>query len=325
MTKTLNYRYGGETHAITLRPYVPFYADKTLTVRSDGQNWYAPLVTNALHMPSDIQINFGGTTYRVGTNPDAVFTSTPAYRASQCTVIAANADFSDDDAYTSLNRIYATQDNSSIVGNINANYIYPAGGDENFFVGGGGVEHYYLHNSSALIVDFGIGTTKRGDGTSLATSSADTSYNPLDTGSYQCGSDQLNIFGTVTGFYLDITTAGSKQTAVVDCAITYSDENDNPQVVLCPNIAKGASKYGSNPTYDTNADAVGSVIVYVDGSTRLVSTAIKAIEFAWDDFPTDLRPKLIRLYQMFNQSGYYSTFGNTESVHQALPDWITSS
>ena len=335
MTKTLNYCYGGESHAITLRPYVPYYSDKCLVVRSDGQNWYAPLIDTAssLLMPSDIKVNFGGTTYRVGTNPDLILNRTRPNAATEATLVADNFDFGIDggdgaEYYTNMTYITATQPNSSIIGSANPNTVTLAGGSENFLAGGFGKDTFVLHDEDALIVDFGIGITKLADGTSLAGSVTDEIYNRFDSGTYLCGNDVLSIYGVVTGIYFDGSANGvNKYYGVVDVAVVYDGH-----VVLLKNIVKSLHKTSDKPSsriWDTNTFVAGLMKVHdcsaSDEPTVITGSTLTALFKSWDDFPTNLRPKLIRLYQMYYQSGYSCSAVDLEVNHQVLPDWIPSS
>lgn len=332
MIKTLNYCYGGESHAITLRPYVPYYSDKCLVVRSDGQNWYAPLIdtSSSLLMPSDIKVNFGGTTYRVGTNPDLIMNRTNERAAQSCTLIADNFDFGIDggdgaEYYSNMTHIRATQPNSSIIGSANANTVTLAGGSENFLAGGLGKDTYILHDEDALIVDFGVGIVQFADGTSLATSVTDEIYNRFDTGTYACGNDQLNIYGVVTGIYCDRpTVAATKIYGVVDVAVVYDGH-----VVLLKNIVKNCAKTSSSASgrvWKDNSYHLKTFKLFAaaDGSNfnQITFNNSPDMFHEWDDFPVELRPKLIRLYQMYDESDFTCSAVDMEVNHQVLPDWL---
>lgn len=327
------YNYGGESHAITLRPYVPIvdgvYDGKYVAIRHDGQPLYTPLTATNGEAASDIPINFGGQTFAVSSNPDLLMNRSRPRAASACTLIADKFDFGIDggdgkDYYTNMSYITATRPNSTIYGNTNANTITLAGGEENLLAGGIAKDTYVLRGEDALIVDFGIGVQKLADGTSLTDQSDYANYNRFDTGTFEAGNCVLEIYGTVTGIYFDGSANGvNKYYGVFDVAVVY----DNAHVVLLKNIVKSPHKTSDTPSvrfWDTNTFSAGLMKVYdcsaSDEPTVITGSPLTALFKSWDDFPVELRPKLIRLYQMYDESDFTCSAVDLEVNHQVVPD-----
>lgn len=330
------YNAGGQSHAITLRPYVPIvdgvYDGKYVAIRHDGQTLYTPLTPTNGEAASDIPINFGGQTYAVSKNPDLILNHVRERAAQSCTLIADKFDFGIDggdgyDYYRNMSYITATRPNSTIYGNINANTITLAGGSENLLAGGLGKDTYVLRGEDALIVDFGVGgVQKLADGTALITESDYANYNRFDAGTYMTGNDVLKIYGTVTGIYCDRpTVATTKYYGVFDAAVVY----DNAHVVLLKNILKTPTKATdtvSSRIWKDNGFAAGLMKVHdcsaSDEPTVITGSTLTALFKSWDDFPAELRPKLIRLYQMYDESDFTCSAVDLEVNHQVLPDWL---
>ena len=329
------YNYGGASHEITLRPYVPIvdgvYDGKFVAVCHDGQPLYTPLTPTNGEPASDIPINFGGQTYAVSSNPDLLMNRSRPRAATECTLIADKFDFGIDggdgyDYYRNMSYITATRPNSTIYGNINANTITLAGGEENLLAGGLGKDTYVLRGEDALIVDFGIfGVTKLADGTALITASDYANYNHFDTGTFAAGNDVLKIYGTVTGIYCDRPTVGStRYYGVVDVAVVYDGH-----VVLLKNIIKDCAKPSSSASSRVWKDnsyhlKTFKLFAAADGSNfnQITFNNSPDMFHDWDDFPVELRPKLVRLYQMYDESDFTCSAVDLEVNHQVLPDWL---
>lgn len=342
------YNYGGESHAITLRPYVPIvdgvYDGKYVAMCHDGQPLYTPLTPTNGEAASDIRVRFQGQTYAVSKNPDLILNKSRPRAAQSCTLIADKFDFGIDggdgeDYYYNMTYITATRPNSTIYGNINANTITLAGGEENLLAGGMGKDTFVLRGEDALIVDFGVGTVKLADGRSLATNINETGIDPdtgednntvpfdrFDTGTFAAGNDVLEIYGTVTGIYFDRPTvaAATKYYGVFDAAVVYDSS-----VVLLKNILKMPTKSTNTPSsrrWKDNGFTAGLMKVYdcsaSDEPTVITGSTLTALFKSWDDFPVELRPKLIRLYQMYDESDFTCSAVDLEVNHQVLPDWL---
>lgn len=327
-TKTLNYVHGGESFAITLRPFVPDFYDKAVAVRADDKTWFTPRVASDSSLASHIPTNDNGNTRALSTNPDIICNSNRETIATACTLVTDQYDFGKlnpdgTEYFTNMASVKATQANSTIYGNSNSNYFMPVGGDENFFAGSFGLDTYCLHNSSALIVDFGIGAVKHGDGSLLATSISDETYNRFDTGSYQNQVGRLYIYGSITGVYFDnISSIANQQNAVFDIAVTYTDENGVAQVVLLPAVRKDTIKTSDNissRTWKSNlvSARVADFYHYSDGEPVLIS--VDDFKHEWADFPAELVAKLVRLYDIYDQSDFYCSAVDEEAVHQNVP------
>lgn len=330
-TKTLNYVHGGESFAITLRPFVPDFYDKAVAVRADDKTWFTPRVASDSSLASHIPTNDNGNTRALSTNPDIICNSNRETIATACTLVTDQYDFGrlnpDGTQYfQNMASVKATQANSTIYGNSKANHVITVGGDENFFAGSFGLDTYCLHNSSALIVDFGCTTvTKHGDGSLLATSISDETYNRFDTGSYQNQVGRLYIYGSITGVYFDnISSIANQQNAVFDIAVTYTDENGVAQVVLLPAVRKDTIKTSDNissRTWKSNlvSARVADFYHYSDGEPVLIS--VDDFKHEWADFPAELVAKLVRLYDIYDQSDFYCSAVDEEAVHQNVPAW----
>ena len=328
------YNYGGESHSITLRPYVPIvdgvYDGKYVAVCHDGQPLYTPLTATNGEAASDIPINFGGQTFAVSKNPDLILNRSRPRAARSCTLIADKFDFGIDggdgaDYYANMAYITATRPNSTIYGNINSNTITLAGGEENLLAGGMGKDTYVLRGEDALIVDFGIGTVSLADGTELITASDYANYNRFDTGTFAADNDVLQIYGTVTGIYCDRpTVAATKNYGVVDVAVVY-----DAHVVLLKNIVKNWAKISSSASSRVWKDnsyhlKTFKLFAATDGSNfnQITFNNSPDMFHDWADFPVELRPKLIRLYQMYDESDFTCSAVDLEVNHQVLPDWL---
>lgn len=143
-------------------------------------------------------------------------------------------------------------------------------------------------------------------------------YNRFDLGSFAHGSDNLRITGTVTGIYADRPFVNQTYSyGILHVAVTYTDSDGTERVVLLTDIVKAPNK----TVWKTNAISMRSLHIWHDGS--LYSTnELNQLFKDWADFPEDLRPTLIRLYQMYTQSPYFNSLYDSEPVHQTLPDWL---
>lgn len=328
------YNAGGQSHAITLRPYVPIvdgvYDGKFVAVCHDGQPLYTPLTPTNGEAASDIRVRFQGQTFAVSSNPDLILNKSRPRAAQSCTLIADKFDFGIDggdgkDYYTNMSYITATRPNSTIYGNINANTITLAGGEENLLAGGLGKDTYVLRGEDALIVDFGIGTLRLADGTALSTSFYTEGGDRFDTGTFQSEHDVLKIYGTVTGIYCDRpTVAATKYYGVFDAAVVYDGH-----VVLLKNILKTPTKATDKPSsriWKDNSYHLKTFKLFAatDGSNfnQITFNNSPDMFHDWADFPVELRPKLIRLYQMYDESDFTCSAVDLEVNHQVLPDWL---
>ena len=328
------YNYGGASHEITLRPYVPIvdgvYDGKFVAVCHDGQPLYTPLTPTNGEPASDIPINFGGQTFAVSKNPDLILNKSRPRAAQSCTLIADKFDFGIDggdgeDYYTNMTYITATRPNSTIYGNINANTITLAGGEENLLAGGMAKDTYVFRGEDALIVDFGVGIVQFADGTALSTNFYTGGGDRFDTGTYARGNDVLEIFGTVTGIYCDRpTVVATKNYGVVDVAVVYDGH-----VVLLKNIVKYCAKPSSSASSRVWKDnsyhlKTFKLFAAADGSNfnQITFNNSPDMFHDWADFPVELRPKLIRLYQMYDESDFTCSAVDLEVNHQVLPDWL---
>lgn len=146
--------------------------------------------------------------------------------------------------YTSLEKITLTKENSTIIGNKNANTITTVGGENNVLTGGLNADTY-IFNGGGIINGFGV--TALSDNTAkmyakTTSQQATDSYyaydrtNPL---SYSQGGDKLNVNGTITKIAYDgYGNSSTNANQSFNVTVHYTDLDGANHVIQLKNIAK---------------------------------------------------------------------------------------
>lgn len=336
---TLNYFLGGESFAVTLSNDIPKRFNEPVNYIAIQGYGYVQLVEPDHRWAIPEFVNIGGTSYALlQTGSEARFNGSRLHSSTAVTVNVDQYDFGNVtdgvSDFRKLEVLRATKPNSTLFASNNTgNSFYAAGGDFNFFDGGLGSDSYYLDKAGALIVGWGTGVEMWLDGTAFAKDVSDDgvtpdssgrirkAYNRFDLGSFAHGSDNLRVTGTVTGIYCDLVDKtvnnATKNYGIFHAAVTYTDSDGTERVVLLTDIVKSPNK----TVWKTNIIEVRSFNIVHDGSLYSVNE-LNQLAYEWADFPEDLRPTLIRLYQMYTQSPYFNSLYDLEPVHQTLPDWL---
>ena len=167
--------------------------------------------------------------------------------------------------YTSLEKITLTKENSTIIGNKNANTITTVGGENNVLTGGLNADTY-IFNGGGIIN--GFGATALNDNTAkmyaktTGQQGTDSYYaydrtNPL---SYSQGGDKLKVNGTITKIAYDgYGNSSTNANQSFNVTVHYTDLDGANHVIQLKNIAKPNSK----KVYKTD-DAVAKTLNLFD-------------------------------------------------------------
>ena len=171
--------------------------------------------------------------------------------------------------YASITSITASCSNSTIIGNAKANNVTITGGPRNVIMGGIGSDNILFESGGGIVTGFGIGATKTGSNKTLANStsrtetSTYTGYDRTDPNSYQEGADIIKVKGIVTGIYFSgHGVASTKNYPVFTAVVTYTDINNNNQVIILKNIVKTPTKTGTKPVYKTDDVAAKTLKIW---------------------------------------------------------------